>query len=84
MVNFPTWTRVVQISALQVLFIFPICSTMVFPPLGNSDHVAVSVSLDCLPNSKVEAQFHYKDYEYYCADLDGLCDHLKDDPWEDL
>ena len=28
-----------------------ICSTMAFPPLGNSDHVAVSVSIDFPSNS---------------------------------
>ena len=27
-----------------------ICSTMAFPPLGNSDHVVVSVSIDFLSN----------------------------------
>ena len=31
---------------------------MAFPPFGNSDHAAVSVSLDSLPNSKVDAQFY--------------------------
>ena len=29
-----------------------ICSTMAFPPLGNSDHVVVSVSIDFPINSK--------------------------------
>ena len=29
-----------------------ICSTMIFPPFGNSDHVVVSVSIDFLSNSK--------------------------------
>ena len=33
-------------------------STMVFPPLGNSDHVVVSVSIDCPINSKWDALFH--------------------------
>ena len=28
-----------------------ICSTMAFPPLGNSDHVVVSVSIDFATNS---------------------------------
>ena len=27
-----------------------ICSTMAFPPLGNSDHLVVSVSIDFLSN----------------------------------
>ena len=33
-----------------------ICSTMAFPPLGNSDHV--SVSIDFPTNSKQDAPFH--------------------------
>ena len=35
-----------------------ICSTMAFPPLGNSDHVVVSVSIDFPINSKHDAPFH--------------------------
>ena len=38
-----------------------ICSTMAFPPLGNSDHVVVSVIA----------------YDYSCAGWDGLHDHLR-------
>ena len=34
-----------------------ICSTMAFPPLGNSDHV-VSVSIDFPSNSQQDAPFH--------------------------
>ena len=34
-----------------------ICSTMVFPPLGNSDHVVVSASIDFLIKSKRDAPF---------------------------
>ena len=32
-----------------------ICSTLAFPPLGNSDHVAVSVSIDFPSNSQQDA-----------------------------
>ena len=35
-----------------------ICSTMAFPPLGNSDHVVVSVSIDFPTNSQQDAPFH--------------------------
>ena len=61
-----------------------ICSTMGFPPLGNSDHVVVSVSIDFPANSQWYAPFHC--IAYYCsrADSDGLCDHLRDVPWEDI
>ena len=61
-----------------------ICSTMALPPVGNSDHVAVSVSMDFLSNSKGDAPFHHKAYDYFHADWDGLRDHLRDVPWEDI
>ena len=46
-----------------------ICSTMAFSPLGNSDHVVVSVSIDFPSYSQQDALFH---------------DHLRDVPWEDI
>ena len=61
-----------------------ICSTMAFPPLGNPDHVVVSVSIDFPSNSQWDAPFHRIAYDYSCADWDGLRDHLKDFPWEDI
>ena len=57
---------------------------MVFHPLRNSDHVVVSVSMDFPISSKYDALFHYMAYDYSCADWDGLCDHLRDLPWEDI
>ena len=48
-------------SALLDLFISSeasICSTMVFPPLRNSDHVVVSVPIDFPSNSHRDAPFH--------------------------
>ena len=44
-----------------------ICSTMAFPPLGNSDHV-VSVSIDFPTNSQQDAPFHHIAYDYSHAD----------------
>ena len=61
-----------------------ICSTMAFPPLENSDHGVVSVSTDFPLNSKWDALFHYIGYDYSCADWDGLHDHLRDIPWDDI
>ena len=55
-----------------------ICSTMAFPPQGNSGHVVVSVSIDFPSNSQREAPFHRIAYDCSCADQDGLCDHLRD------
>ena len=45
-----------------------ICSTMAFPPLGNSNHLAVSVSIDFPPNSQWDAPLHRIAYEYSRAD----------------
>ena len=55
---------------------------MAFPLLENSDHVVVSVSIDFPINSKQDILFHHMAYDYSCADWDGLCDHLRDVPWE--
>ena len=52
-----------------------ICSRMTLPALGNSDHAAVSVSIDFPSNSKRDAQFHCIAYDYFRTDWDGLCDH---------
>ena len=57
---------------------------MAFPPLRNSDHVVVSVSIDIPTNSQQDAPFHRIDYDYSCADWDGLHDHLRDVQWEDI
>ena len=61
-----------------------ICSTVTFIPLGNSDHVVVSVSIDFPINSKWEALFHCIAYNYFCADWDGLRDHLRYALWQDV
>ena len=60
------------------------CSTMAFPPLRNSDHVVVSVSIDFPSNSQWDALFHCIAYDYSRADWGGLCDHLRDVLWEDI
>ena len=72
-VNFPT--RIPGCDshspALMDLFISSdasICSTMALPPLGNSDYVAVSVSIDFPINSKQDTQFRRVTYDYSVAD----------------
>ena len=89
MVDFPT--RIPDCdshsSALLDLFLSSdasICSTMAFPPLGNSDHVVVSVSIDFPTNSQQDAPFYRIAYDYSRADWDRLPDHLRDVPWEDI
>ena len=49
---------------------------MTFLPLGNSDHVVVSVSIDFPSKTMWNVPFHDIAYDYYCADLDDFCDDL--------
>ena len=77
MVNFPTGIPDCDSHgpALLDLLIYSdasICSTMAFPPLGNSDHVVVPVSIDFAINSQWDASFHHIAYDYSRADWDGL------------
>ena len=84
MVNFPTWIPDRDCHSPALLDLLSsdniICSTIAFPPLGNSDHVAVSVSIDFPTNSQQDAPFHRIAYDYSRADWDGLRDHLRDVP----
>ena len=71
-VNFPTQIRDCGSRSPALLNLFlssdaSICSTMAFPPLGNSDHV-VLVSIDFPINSKQDTLFHRVAYDYSRAD----------------
>ena len=73
MVNFPTWINDCGSYSLALLDIFlssdtSICSTMAFPPLGNSDHVVISVSIDFPSNTQQDAFFHHIAYDYSRTD----------------
>ena len=57
---------------------------MASPPLENSNHVVISVSVDFPINSKQDISFHHMAYDYSHADWDDLHDHLRDVPWEDI
>ena len=57
---------------------------MALPPLGNSDHVAVSVFIDIPINSKQNTLFHRVAHDYSRADWVGVCDYLRDVPWQDI
>ena len=63
MVNFPTRIPDCDSHSLALLDLFfspkaSTCSTMASPPLGNSDHVVVSVSIDFPSNSQQDAPSH--------------------------
>ena len=89
MVNFPTQIPDCESHSPALLDLFlcsdtSIGSTIAFPPLGNSNHVVASVSIDYSLNSKQDALFHHIAYDYSCADWNCLHDHLRDVPWEDI
>ena len=46
--------------------------------------IFVSVSIDFPSNQQRDAPFHHIAYDYSHADWDGLCDHLRDLPREDI
>ena len=85
--NFPTRIPDCHSNSPALLDFFSfdasICSLMAFLPLGNSDHVVVSVSIDFQTNSKRDAPFHRVACDYSRVDGDGPLDHLRDVPWED-
>ena len=89
MVNIPTRIPDCDCHSPALLHFFlssdtTICFATDFPPLGNFDHVVVSVSIDFPSNSQQDAPFHRITYDYSHADWDGLRDHLTDVPWEDI
>ena len=73
MVNFTSWIPDCDSHspALLDLFLFSddnTCSMMTFPPLGNFNHVVVSVFIDFPINSKRDAPFHHIACDYSRAD----------------
>ena len=75
MANFPTCIPDCDSHSPALLDFFlssdaSICSAMAFPPLGNSNHVVVSVSINFPSNSDWNALFH--------------CIALRDVLWEDI
>ena len=89
MVNFPTRIPDCDSHNPDLLDLFltsdaSICSTMAFLPLENSDRAVVSVSIDFPNNSQRNAPFHCIAHDYSRANWDGLRDHLRDIPWEDI
>ena len=84
-VNFPTRIPDCDSHSPALLDLFlssdaSICSTMAFPPLGNSDHTVFSVSIDFPTNSQHDTPFHRIAYDYSRADWYGLRDHLRGVP----
>ena len=84
-VNFPTRIPDCDSHSPALSSDASICSTMPFPPLRNSGHVVVSVSIDSPSYSQWNAPFYCiaYDYDYSCA-LGQSYDHLRDISWEDI
>ena len=64
--SFPTCILECESHSPALLGFF-LMLTMAFPPLGNSDHMVFSVSIEFLSNSKRDAPFHRIAHDYFCA-----------------
>ena len=89
MINFPTRIPDSDAHSPGLLDLFlssdaSICSIMAFCQLGNPDHFVISVSTDFPSNTKRDVPFHRIAYDYSRADWDGLPDHLRDTPQENI
>ena len=72
-VNFPSRIQGCDSHSPALLDLFlssdaGVCSTMAFPPLENSDHVVVSVSIHFPSNLQQYVLFYCIAYDYSCAD----------------
>ena len=87
-VDFPTRIPVCDSrSSALLIYFFLLMLVFVLQWLSffwETDHVIVSVSIDFPINSKQDTLFHRMAYDYSRADWDGLRDHLRDVPWEDI
>ena len=87
-VDFPTRIPVCDSrSSALLIYFFLLMLVFVLQWLSffwETDHVVVSVSIDFPINSKQDTPFHRMAYDYSRADWDGLRDHLRDVPWEDI
>ena len=66
LLNFPTWIPDCDSHSPALLDLFlssdaSICSTMAFPPLGNSGHVFLSVFIDFPSNLQRDAEVQWDD-----------------------
>ena len=60
------------------------CSPILVELIDLVNSVIIFLSSDFLSNSQQDAPFHRIAYDYSNVDWDGLCDHLRDVPWEGL
>ena len=73
MVNFPTWIPDCDCHSPALLDLFissdaSVCSTVVFAPLGYSDHVVFSVFHWLSVKLKSDALFHFIAHDYPLVD----------------
>ena len=71
-------------SPALVVDLFLSSDSVAFPPLENSDHVVVSVSIVFLSNTNRDVFFHCTAYGYFRANKGGFRKNLGGVPWENI
>ena len=86
MVNFPTQTVILKFLLFWISF-FLLTLISVLQWLSLHWEILIML-LSQFPltfhHSQLDAPFHWIAYDYSCADWDGLHDHLRDVPWENI
>ena len=89
MVNFPLGSLIVTLKSPALLGLFlsseaSVCSTKTFPSIGKFWSCGCLIFHRFSVKLKTGCPISLKAYDYSRADWDGLCDHLRDVPWEDI
>ena len=88
MVNFPNWIPDCDSHSPALLDFFLSCDASISSAMAfqwfSSGFQWLSMFIDFLSSWKRNALFHCIAYDYFCADWDSFCDHLRDVPWEDI
>ena len=86
MVNFSPQIPDCDSCSPVFLHLFPsfdtsICSMVADPPFANSDHVFL-VFIDFPANSKWDAPFNGRAFDYSWVNWNGVSDHIRNTTWE--
>ena len=88
MVNFPIWIPDCNFHSPALLGLFLMMLVFVLQWLSLHWKILIMLlsqyPLTFHQTTKQDALFHCIAYDHSCTDWDGLCDHLRHVPWEDI